>query len=76
MTASHELYNWHLVVVSGEIQRKSGSIILQDESGQEKVRWNFCGARPSKWDGPAFSAKGNDVANDTLIVSCERVERA
>jgi phage tail-like protein len=76
ITDSRELYDWHLAAVNGTIQRKNGSIILLDDAAQEKVRWNFFGAWPSKWDGADFSAKGNDVAIDTLTVSCERVERA
>ncbi|WP_298269404.1 phage tail protein [Geobacter sp.] len=75
-TDSRELYDWHLAAVNGQIQRKNGSIILLDDTGQEKVRWNFFSAWPSKWDGPDFTAKGNDVAIDSLTVSCERVERA
>ena len=75
ITDSRELYDWHLAAVNGQIQRKNGSIILQDDAGQERLRWNFFSAWPSKWDGPDFSAKGNDVAIDTLTVSCERVER-
>ena len=76
VTDSRELYDWHLAAVNGQIERKNGSIILLDDTGQEKVRWNFFAAWPSKWDGPDFSAKGNDVAIDTLTVSCERVEQA
>jgi len=76
VTDSRELYDWHLAAVNGQIQRKNGSIILQDDIGQEKLRWNFFSAWPSKWDGTDFNAKGNDVAIDTLTVSCERVERA
>ncbi|MFZ2498193.1 phage tail protein [Methanosarcina sp.] len=76
ITDSSELYDWHRAAVNGQIQRKNGSIILLDDLGAEKVRWNFFNAWPSKWDGPDFNAKGNDVAIDALIVSCERVERA
>jgi phage tail-like protein len=76
VTDSHELYDWHRTAVNGQTQRKNGSIILQDDTGQEKVRWNFFNAWPSKWDGPDFNAKGNDVAIDTLTISCERAERA
>ena len=60
----------------GTIDRRNGSIILQDDAGQEKVRWNFFSAWPSKYDGPDFNAKGNDVSLDSMTVSCERVERA
>jgi phage tail-like protein len=76
VTDSRELYDWHRTAVNGQTQRKNGSIILQDDAGQEKVRWNFFNAWPSKWDGPDFNAKGNDVAIDTLTISCERAERA
>lgn len=76
ITDSRELYDWHRKAVTGAIERKNGSIILQDDAGQEKIRWNFFSAWPSKWDGPDFTAKGNDVAVETLTVSCERVERA
>lgn len=76
VTDSRELYDWHLAAVNGQVQRKNGSIILQDDAGQEKIRWNFFSAWPSKYDGPDFNAKGNDVSIDTLTVSCERVERA
>lgn len=75
ITDSRELYDWHLAAVNGAVERKSGSIILQDDLGEEAVRWNFFEAWPSKWAGPSLNATGNAVAVDTLTVSCERVER-
>ncbi len=76
ITDSRELYDWHRAAVNGEIQRKNGSIILHDDRGDEAVRWNFFQAWPSKWDGADLNATGNEVAIDSLTVSCERVERA
>jgi len=76
LTDSRELYDWYRDVVNGKIDRKSGSIILLDLEGNEKVRWNFFDAWPTKWDGPDFTAKGNDVAIETLELAHERVERA
>ena len=76
LTDSRELYDWYKDVVNGKIDRKSGSIILLDLEGNEKVRWNFFDAWPTKWDGPDFTAKGNDVAIETLELAHERVERA
>lgn len=76
VTDSRELYDWHRTAVNGQIVRKNGSIILQDDAGQEKVRYNFFNAWASKWDGADFNAKGNDVAVDTLTLACEGVERA
>lgn len=76
LTDSRELYNWYRDVVNGKIERKSGSIILLDLEGNEKVRWNFFEAWPTKWDGPDFTAKGNDISIETLELAHERVERA
>jgi phage tail-like protein len=76
VTDSRELYDWHLSALNGELQRKNGSVVILDDKGQEKVRWNFFGAWPSKYAAPSFNAKGNDIAIDTLTVSCERMQRA
>jgi len=76
VTDSRELYDWHLAAVNGAVDRRNGSIILQDDLGEEKARWNFFNAWPSKYDGPDFNAKGNDVAIDTLTLSCEKMIRA
>ena len=73
---SRDLYDWHLSAITGSVDRKNGSIIVLDDGGQEKIRWNFFSAWPSKYDGPDFTAKGNDVAIDSLTLSCERLERA
>jgi phage tail-like protein len=62
--------------VDGQIQRKNGSVVVLDDTLAEQVRWNFSGAWISKWEGPAFTAKGNDVAIETLTISCESLKRA
>lgn len=76
LTDSRELYQWYRDVTQGKIERKNGSIILNDLEGAEKVRWNFFDAWPAKWDGPDFTAKGNDVAIETLELATENIERA
>jgi phage tail-like protein len=75
ITDSRDLYDWHLAGIKGASDRRNGSIILQDDQGNEKIRWNFFAAWASKYDGPDFSGKGNDVAIDTLTISYERLER-
>ena len=74
VTDSRELYDWHRAVLQGQIQRKSGAIILLDDEGNPRVRWNFFEAWPSKWEGPDLCAQGNDVAIETLVITCERLE--
>lgn len=75
LTDNRDLYNWHLQTVKGTLQRKSGSVVQMDLTGvNEVLRWNFFNAWPSKFDGPAFNAKGNDLSIVTLTLTCERVE--
>ncbi len=74
VTDARELYEWHRAVLQGQIQRKQGSIILLDDEGNPRVRWNFFEAWPSKWEGPDLCAQGNDVAIETLVITCERLE--
>ena len=76
VTDSRELYNWHLQLINGTLVRKNGAIILLDDQGQPKVRWNFSEAWPSKWEGPRLIARGNDVAIESLTLTCERLEQA
>jgi phage tail-like protein len=76
MTDNQDLYKWHLDAVKGNIRRQTGSVVQLDDLGAEKIRWNFFNAWPSKWDGPAFNAKGNDLSIATLTLTCERVELA
>ena len=71
-----ELYDWHRQAVLGQIERKNGSIILQNDAGEERVRWNFFRGWPSKYDAPDLNATGNEVAIETLTIVCEGFERA
>ncbi|MEF2245398.1 phage tail protein [Paenibacillus sp. IITD108] len=62
MTLSDELWNWYANVVEGQIERKSGSIILYNERDQEFRRWNFYDAYPTKWSGPDLNASASEIA--------------
>jgi len=53
-----------------------GAIVLRDESGVEKIRWNFSEAWPSKWTGPSLSAGTAAVAVETLEITHEELKRA
>jgi phage tail-like protein len=63
---SDTLWLWHMDVVNGYFCRKNGSIILNDNSGNEKWRWNFFGAYPVKWTGPELKADSGSVAFESI----------
>ena len=78
MSDDTDLYAWHRQWATGDpaAPRKNGSVVLLDRQGQEKARWNFFNAWPSKWTGPSFSAESNDIAIESLELAHEGLQRA
>jgi phage tail-like protein len=77
ITDNMDLYTWRKAVIDSgaEKQRKNMSIILIDEGGADKARWNIVQAWPSKYDPTDFSSKGNEVAIETLEIVHEGFTR-
>jgi phage tail-like protein len=51
------------------------AIILMNEEGTASARWEFDNAWPIKYKAPDLSAKGNDVAIETLEIVHEGMKR-
>jgi len=73
-TNSKDLWEWRKKVMDGKTQRLPGSFILLDESRRQVMKWNFFEAWPSKWAGPAFNAKNNEVAIEEMDLAVEGLE--
>lgn len=71
-----ELWEWRQQTMEGSIERKNGSIVLLDDVGEEKGRWNFREGWPTKWTGTTFNATSTEVAVETLEIAHEGVLRA
>jgi len=76
ITDTDELWKWRQTVMDGKTERKNGSIVLLDDTGAEKIRWNFSNAWPTKWTGPSFNAATTAVAIETLEITHEELKRA
>lgn len=76
ITDDAELWTWRQAAMNGTVERKNGSIVLLDDTGEEKVRWNFREGWPTKWTAPTFNATGTEVAIETLEIAHEGMERA
>lgn len=74
---SMDLYKWRQQVIDtgADGARKNMAIILVDEAGADKSRWDITNAWPSKYDPSDFSAKGNEVAIETLEIVHEGFKR-
>ena len=76
VTQDAELWDWRKSVVDGNLDRRNGSIALLDDQRNEVVRWNFRDGWICRWEGPAFNAKANEVAIETIEIAHEGLERA
>jgi phage tail-like protein len=76
ITDDASLWDWRKKVIEGKAERKNVSIVLMNESGEEKLRWNIVNAWPNKWTGPTFNATANEVAVETLEIAHEGATKA
>ncbi len=75
VTSSMDIYEWHRALLSGQTQRRSGTIILLDDERNQVARWSFTEGLPQKYEGPRLNAKTSEVAIETLVICCESLER-
>lgn len=66
VTNDHTLWDWRNQVASGNLQRRDLSIVLLDDKGEDKIRWNISNAWPTKWSGPSFDATSDALAIESL----------
>lgn len=76
ITDDAEFWNWRLKSMQGQVERKNGSIVLMDDTGTEKLRWNFTHGWPTKWTGPSLNATGSEVAIESLDIAHEGLLKA
>jgi phage tail-like protein len=77
ITDSMDLYKWRKAIEDGKTagNRKNMAIVLMDEEGKEKSRWNFSNAWPTKYDPADLKATANEIAIETLEIAHEKMER-
>jgi phage tail-like protein len=76
VTNSTDLWDWIQQVIHGIVVRRNGAIIVYDLTNKAEVaRWSFINAWPTRYEGPAFDAKGTDIAIDTLVLAHEGIRR-
>jgi phage tail-like protein len=69
-----EWYNWRKTVLDGKVQRKSISVIFQNDANEESGRLNFYNCWPTKWVGPALNSRSSGHATEKLEISFEEME--
>jgi len=66
LTDADTLWRWLRNVSRGIVERHNGSIVLLNNAGEEKWRWNFIEAYPVRWTGPQLRAGIAAVALESL----------
>jgi phage tail-like protein len=77
VTSSLELFQWHEQVANGSIatNRRTVTIVVQDEAGADKARFVVTDAWPARYDAGDLNAKGNEVFIEELELANEGIER-
>lgn len=60
------MWDWHEDVVQGTVERRTISIVLLDEVGEEAWRWICADAFPTKWGGTDLDATSNAIAVESI----------
>ena len=75
ITGDLALWNWMKSVLAGNADRRNLAIALLNEQRNPVARWNAVKAWPVRYQGPAFSAAGNEVGVETLEITHEGLTR-
>jgi len=67
------LYSWMKTVSLNQVEKKDVVIRLCDEQGKPVISWTVINAFPTKLDGPAFDAKSNEVAVESLELRADAI---
>jgi phage tail-like protein len=70
-----ELWNWRKAVIDGNVERKSGSIIICGDDGSEIMRYNFFEAWPCRWKLSALRSIQSENLFEEIELAVEKIER-
>lgn len=69
------LYNWIIAGVDGEVERKTITITLLDDTEASAASWQVINAWPMRYTAPDFNALSSEIAVETLEIAHEGMTR-
>jgi phage tail-like protein len=77
ITESLDMWEWRKMVEEGSTEdaRRNGSIVMYNQKGEEKARWDFRDAWPVKISGPQPKTDSNDIGIEELVIQHEYIVR-
>ncbi|MBX3602782.1 MAG: phage tail protein [Rubrivivax sp.] len=70
-----ELWQWFKAVTDGRVERKSGSIIVCGDDGEELYRYNFFEGWPCRWKSLVLRTDEPGALVEELEIAIEKFER-
>lgn len=70
-SATKEFFLWRKTVMDGKVERKSMSIVILNDAGEEALRYNLFECWPTKYYGPALNARNSANATEALDIQYE-----
>lgn len=81
-TTDMDLYEWYKNCNTNDggksdwtSNRKDASVSAYDQAGDMKARWELKMSYPCKYEGPSFTAADTNMANESLELVHEGIER-
>jgi phage tail-like protein len=76
-TATDDLWEWRKAIEEGNIDRRSGAILIMDHDGSTEVaRYEFFNAWPCSWNVPDMAADQSGMAIEKIEIAVEQVKRS
>ncbi|MBW4652207.1 MAG: phage tail protein [Kaiparowitsia implicata GSE-PSE-MK54-09C] len=81
-TTDKDLYLWYKDCNTNDggssawsSNRRASSVSAYDQAGTMQARWELKNAYPYKYEGPSFTAADSNMANESLEIVHEGIER-
>ncbi|MEF9840867.1 MAG: phage tail protein [Lachnospiraceae bacterium] len=74
-TDSKSMYEWMIAGVEGEVERKTITITLLDETESPCASWTVINAWPNKYTAPDFNATASEIAIESVEIAHEGMTR-
>jgi len=73
--ATTDLWDWFKTAMDGQVERRSGSIIVLNDAAEEIFRYNFFEGWPCRWKSLELSTEEPGTLVEELEIAVEKIER-
>lgn len=75
LTDSRVMYDWLASGLTGEVERKTVTLTLLNETQAPAASWQIINAWPTKYTAPDFNATSSEIAIETIELAHEGMTR-